>query len=113
MKPNSKKEIDHSLFLNGYYRLVNNDLVGAGIDQKPFDAEAVTLLAFKSRKIEGCMSTQTYNIQEAKAHFTRLLQEAASGVKVTQFSFSCSCPLSLWHHTGLADPARSHFSLPE
>lgn len=28
------------------------------------------------------MSTQTYNIQEAKAHFSRLLQEAASGVEV-------------------------------
>lgn len=28
------------------------------------------------------MTTQTYNIQEAKAHFSRLLQEAASGVDV-------------------------------
>ena len=82
VKPNCRKEIDHSLFLNGYDRFVNNDLVGAGIGQKPLDAEAVTILAFKSRKLEGCMSTQTYNIQEAKAHFSRLLQEAASGVEV-------------------------------
>jgi prevent-host-death family protein len=28
------------------------------------------------------MTTQTYNIQEAKTHFSRLLQEAASGVDV-------------------------------
>jgi prevent-host-death family protein len=28
------------------------------------------------------MSTQTYNIQEAKAHLSRLLQEVASGAEV-------------------------------